>query len=468
MRVLRKNLPALGAILGLFAIAFAVGLYIVQNQRLRIPLLDEQPLRMNVALQTANAVTPGQGQTVQVAGVQVGRIASVKLEDGVAIVGIEIEREFDDLIRTDAHALLRPRTGLKDMYIQVFPRPGSTAPIAEEGFTIPVANTLTDVDLHEILGELGERTQNYIRLFAHGAGSGLKNNGNDLAEVFERFAPTMRDLALVNRAVAQERVQLKRLITSLASLNGKLAEKPEDLTQLVDAGAATFGAFASEDDDLRATVEELPSTLKQASSTLRELRPFARELRPATRELIPVFQALEEANRRVQPFAREAAPILRTRIRPFVRESRPLVRDLRPATRSLAASFPDLRRSGSVLNRFFNMLAFNQDGPEPAGKPTRDEGFLFWLAWLTHQTVYLQNVEDANGPLRPLFLTGTCGSLTSIALGEPALEFGLNLSPILATACGNPPTPSTNVEQALSTLPPVLRKAATRSAKEGR
>ena len=462
MRVLRKNIPAIGAILGLLVISLVVGLYIVQNQRLRIPLLDEEPVRMKVELQNANAVTPGQGQTVQVAGVQIGRISSVDLEEGLAIVGVEIEPDYADLIRTDAKALLRPRTGLKDMYIQIFPQPESTAPLAEEGFTIPVANTLTDVDLHEILGELDDRTQDYLRLFAHGAGTGLKDNGTELAEVFERFAPTMRDLARVNRAVAQERTQLRRLITSLASLNGKLAEKPEDLTQLVDAGAATFGAFASEDDDLRATVAELPSTLQQATRTLRDLQPFARELRPATRELIPVFEALEEANRRVPPFAREAAPILRERIRPFVRSARPLVRDLRPAARSLSASFPDVRRSGKVLNRFFNMLAFNPRGREGPAQPGREEGFLFWLGWLTHQTVYLQNVADANGPLRPVFLTGTCGTLTSIALGEPALEFGLNLSPILATACGNPPTPSVNVDQVLASLPPAARRAATR------
>ena len=462
MRVLRKNIPAIGAILGLLVISSVVALYIVQHQRLRIPLLDEQPVLMNVELENANAVTPGQGQTVQVAGVQIGRIGSVSLEDVVAVVGLEIDPDYDDLIRTDAKALLRPRTGLKDMYIQIFPQRGSDAPLAKEGFTIPVANTLTDVDLHEILAELGERTRDYVRLFAHGAGTGLKDNGTELAEVFERFAPTMRDLALVNGAVAKERRQLRRLITSLARLNGKLAEKPEDLTQLVDAGAATFGAFASEDDDLRATVAELPSTLKQATETLRELQPFARELRPAARELIPVFEALEEANRRVQPFAREAAPILRRQIRPFARAARPLVRDLRPAARSLSASFPDVRRGGKVLNRFFNMLAFNPGGAEPPEKTGREEGFLFWLGWLTHQTVYLQNVADANGPMRPLFLTGTCGTLTSIVLGEPALEFGLNLSPILATACGNPPTPSTNVEQALSLVPPAARAAAKR------
>src|SRR3712207_8130688 len=44
-------------------------------------------------------------------------------------------------------------------------------------------------------------------------------------------------------------------------------------------------------------------------------------------------------------FRSEAAPIVRDRIRPFVRESRPLVRDLRQPAQSLATSTPDLTRS---------------------------------------------------------------------------------------------------------------------------
>lgn len=463
-RNIKKHGGSVGAIIGLMVVALGVGFYIVQNQRLRLPLLEQAPMKMEVELPEANAVTPGQGQTVQVAGVNIGRISKVSLEEGRAIVGVDIEPEYDDLIKTDARALLRPRTALKDMYIQVMPG-SERAPLAEEGFRIPVSNTLTDVELHDILEELGPRTQEYIRLLFQGTGEGLDGNGDRLAEVFKRFEPTFRDLSRVNRAVAQERRALRRLITSLAELNGRLAEDPEDLTELVDTAAATFGAFASEDDDLRSTVTELAPTLRQARTTLRNLRPFARELGPSTRSLIPVFQELEEANRRVQPFAREAAPILRDRIRPFVRESRPLTADLRRAATSLSATFPEVTRAGRVFNRFLNMLSFNENGAQPPEQTGRDEGFLFWLGWLGHQSVYLNNIEDANGPLRPLFLTGTCGSLSSLVFGEPALEFGLNLSPVLATACGNPKTPSVDAGQ-LTQLFPQVAPLLPRAKKE--
>src|SRR5512135_3106852 len=105
---------------------------------------------MNAEFSTAQAVTPGQGQTVRVSGVQIGDIGSVSLKNGMAIVQMEIDQKYKHLIHTDATALLRPRTGLKDMFIEL--DPGSKkAPIAKPGFTIPVSNTLPDVNVDEIL-----------------------------------------------------------------------------------------------------------------------------------------------------------------------------------------------------------------------------------------------------------------------------------------------------------------------------
>ena len=71
---------------------------------------------------------------------------------------------------------------------------------------------------------------------------------------------------------------------------------------------------------------------------------------------------------------------MRDEIRPFVNDARPLVRDLRPAVEDLDGSAPDVALDVGILNRFFNMLAFNPDGREEPGSPTRQEGYLFHLA----------------------------------------------------------------------------------------
>ena len=55
--------------------------------------------------------------------------------------------------------------------------------------------------------------------------------------------------------------------------------------------------------------------------------------------------------------------------------------------------------------------------------------------------------------MRPIFLTGTCDTLTSLVTGQPQLEFAMGLSPLLATICGNPSTPS--ILPGLPSLPAV-------------
>ena len=97
----------------------------------------------------------------------------------------------------------------------------------------------------------------------------------------------------------------------------------------------------------------------------------------------------------VSPFAREATPIIRTKIRPFVRAAVPVVKDLAPAARGLARTFPELDRNTKVLNDFVNMLGHNENGREAPDKEGRDEGYLFHLGWLAHQTANLQSVDDA-------------------------------------------------------------------------
>src|SRR4029453_3142322 len=85
-RAIRNHLRDFIAILGLLVVALFATYIIVQNQRLRIPLLEAKPFELKAEMSTAQAVTPGQGQTVRVAGVRVGDISSVDYEDGHAVV----------------------------------------------------------------------------------------------------------------------------------------------------------------------------------------------------------------------------------------------------------------------------------------------------------------------------------------------------------------------------------------------
>jgi phospholipid/cholesterol/gamma-HCH transport system substrate-binding protein len=433
MTAIRKHASDFAAVLALFIVAMGVGAYILAHQRVRFPFIQEKPFQLNAAFSTAQAVTPGQGQTVRMAGVRIGDISKVKLDNGRAIVTMDLDPEYDNLVHTDASALLRPKTGLKDMFIELDPG-SSSEPLAKRGWTLPVKNTLPDINPDEVFSALDTDTRDYLKLLVNGAGKGLDKRGTDLQEVFTRFEPTYRDIATVTSQVAKRRANLRRLINSLQRLNTELASRDDDLAQLVSASATVFRAFASENNNISRAVRDFPSALRQTTSTLGKVQTFADILGPTADKLRPAVRALNRANHAIQPFAKEAAPILRTRIRPFVRAARPVVRDLKTPGKQLADATPDLTRSFTVLNHLFDLFSYNpggRQGPEVNG---REEGYLFWIAWVTHQTVDVFSTGDAHGSYRPVFLGGACGALAGQLARDPTGIFAnLNLGEILGS-----------------------------------
>jgi phospholipid/cholesterol/gamma-HCH transport system substrate-binding protein len=431
-----KHFKDFAAIVGLAVLAMGVAGYVLAHQRLRFPIIQKSPYKLKAEFSTAQAVTPGQGQTVRVSGVRIGDVSKVDLSEGRAIVTMDVDPDYKGIVHTDASALLRPKTGLKDMFIEL--NPGTkTAPVAKAGYTIPVKNTLPDINADEVYSALDSDTRDYLRLLVSGAGEGLHNRGNDLREVFRRFEPTHKDLALVNKYVALRHRNLRRLIHQLNVLNGALAQRGDDLAELVQTSSTTFHALASQDQNITRAVGDLPGTLQQTTQTFGKVKTLADVLGPAVTKLRPTVKALNSANKEITPFAKEAAPILRTQIRPFVRDARPVVRDLKPASKNLKTATPDLTRTFTVLNHLFNMVGFNPNGKEGPDNAKRDEGFLFWIAWLDHNGASLFSSSDANGPFRPVTLGAPCSTLKQTGDANPPL--GMILAPALADphVCGS-------------------------------
>jgi phospholipid/cholesterol/gamma-HCH transport system substrate-binding protein len=449
---IRKHLGDFVALLLLVVVAIGVGGYIMANQesRPRIPFIEDKPYEIKAEFSDAQAVIPGQGQSVRVAGVKVGLIGDVTLKNGQALVTLSIDRKFVKRLdlHSDTTALLRPRTGLKDMFIEL--EPGSRGQKLSEGDTIPVTNTAPDVDPDEFLSALDSDTRSYLKLLIDGAGKGLKGRGGDLREVYRRLGPTERSLKKVTGAIADRRVQMRRLIHNYGSLLDTLSHKDRQLVQLVDESNAVFQSFAAEENNVSESVRRLPGTLNTTADTLSKVQTFAPVLRSSLESLRPAFRQIDVANRQVLPFVREAEPITRTQIRPFVRVARPYVRNLRPAAVNLATATPDLTASFHQLNRFFNIGAFNPNGREPvtgneAQDRNRDEGYLFWLGWVAQNSNSLFSTSDATGPFRRALAGFSCTGIRETLASQPAAGGIIGLTNVLATPglCGGDATNET-------------------------
>jgi len=355
-----------------------------------LPILGEDRFELRAELETAQAVTPGQGQSVNMAGVKVGDLTAVELNDGVAVITMQIDNDYSDLIHPDASILMRPRTGLQDMTVEL--DPGIEGESVPEGTTIPLASTKPNVNVDQILASLDGDTQAYLRLLLAGGAEGLADGRDrELSAVLRRVEPTTRDIAKINGAVAERRDNLRRVITNFGRISKRLAANDVRVAEFVDSQNAVLGAFADQEQNLRATLRGLPGTLTETRRALNAGEVLSDELEPALRRLLPAATALDPALQALQPFFVATTPPIRDQIRPFTGEVKEVVKDVKKASGPLASSAKGLKGSFTELTSVLNGLAYDPPGAK--------EGYLFYLSWLNHNANSVMLTQDSGGPI---------------------------------------------------------------------
>jgi phospholipid/cholesterol/gamma-HCH transport system substrate-binding protein len=123
-------------------------------------------------------------------------------------------------------------------------------------------------------------------------------------------------------------------------------------------------------------------------------------------KLEPFAKALAPAQEQTRPFFVKTTPIIKNELRPFAREIEPAVSEIQPDIQELSEAFPKLTGTVTVLNEFFNELAYNP-GPNQAG-------FLFYLNWFNHNINSIFSTADANGPIGHGLLYIACPQLFTL------------------------------------------------------
>ena len=401
-RQLRRHAIELAAISFLVVCAVAVGTYVLAHQRVRFPWQHVYTIQADFS--SAAAVAPGQGQTVDVAGVKVGEIGKVTVHDGHARIALQIRRDKLPAVYANARALLRPKTGLQDMSVDLDPGTPSARKLSG-GDVLPVAQTLPDVHMDEILSALDSDTRAWLQTMLQAGGRGLDGRADELRALFKAGAPTLRETRRLTDAINGRRRELARLVHNLRILQQAGAGQDDDIRSIVSAGAKTFSALARHDAALRASLDRLPGTLEAARGALAASRPFARTATPTLRALEPAVADLRGVLPKLDQLLRDARPAA-ARIRGLVHEAVPVAADLRPALKNLNAVTPHLSQAFTVLNYVVNELGYNSPGPE--------EGYLFWAAWFFHNADSILSIEDAQGATWRGGLILSCSTLSSL------------------------------------------------------
>ena len=140
-----RRTPGFGRDVLTIVVTVAVGLgvtgYLLVAQRADWPWADDYTFHARFA--EAPAISPGNGQEVRIAGVPVGEITDASVsDDGEADLTMVLEPEYT--VYQDARLVLRPKSPLNEMYVELDPGTEKAGEL-EEGETLPSSSTAATI-----------------------------------------------------------------------------------------------------------------------------------------------------------------------------------------------------------------------------------------------------------------------------------------------------------------------------------
>ena len=419
-------------------IALAIALYFGFTKH--IPF--KHGYRLNAVFSTA--VNIKSKSPVRIAGVNVGKVTSIKREGDAGLVSMEIESRGLP-IHADATAKIRPRIFLEGNWF-VDLQPGSpSAPTLHSGSTLPITQTADPVQLDQVLDALNSDTRANLQNFLIGYGDGLtrKPNAEEDAEqdpivrgvngaqavnkAYQRGPASLRGGAVDTQAVTgTEQHDLSKLVASIGKVSAALNVHEQQLGELIENFNTFFAEFAAQSGPLRATVAELPSSLRSIDRGLASLDASFPPTRAFAHDILPGVRATPAA---------VAASI------PWIEQVRASLgpRELGGVAKGLVQATPSLARLTSEQTPFYAQTElFNkcltkvmipagntrlQDGPNTSGVENYKE---FWYG-LVGLAGIGQNF-DGNGTFTHFLLGGGGPTIRSAQTGVQGKQIkGLRL-----------------------------------------
>jgi phospholipid/cholesterol/gamma-HCH transport system substrate-binding protein len=216
-----------------------------------------------ISAEFSDAAGVSAGAPVRVAGVQVGKVASVKADrkNGRVILRLSINDGVKLGPNTRAEVALASLLGAK--YVKLSGK--VTTPYLRAGAVIPNDRTTTPYDVFQIT-ELGtkriEETDN----------EKLNALINQLAAVTDGREASIRELiegvARLSSVVAARDAELFSLVTRANTISGTLAEKDQTLAALLDQSDGLLRVLAARRDQLARGVREASSAFGQLAGVV--------------------------------------------------------------------------------------------------------------------------------------------------------------------------------------------------------
>ena len=220
---------------------------------------------------------------VRIAGVRVGKVNSIELEDGEVKVGFKVKT--DSTFGEDTLAAIRVKTLLGAMYVSLEPDgPGQL----EEGTTIPVERTSSPYDVVDAFEGFAETA---AEIDTDQLAESLTTLADLSRNTPEEFRSALSGVSALSKTVASRDAEITSLLQNLDRVSTVLNARDDDIVALMRDSDVLFRALVARRD----AVHRLLVSTSTLSSELTKLVTQTRaDLKPALRHLENVVAVLNK------------------------------------------------------------------------------------------------------------------------------------------------------------------------------
>ncbi len=344
-----------------------------------------------VHLQLKDAGNLAQQADVRISGVTVGRVTKLRgvPETGMTDAEIELEPAFSPR-PSDTRAILRQKSLLGEVYVELTPGTRQARPIPEGG-KLGVAQVSEAVRLDQILSTFDPATRRAFADWQADQGATLTDSGQALSEALAALPPFTEQTGKLVANLADQQAAVQGFVRRSGEVFAALAKNPGQLRSTIRSSQRAFEATAASREELAATVKGLAPFLRSAQATSKRIETFSATASPVLDDLVPSARALGPLLRDVPAFAdatkttlaaapalaraaKTGVPALNTvldgtvpvlqRLRPYLGEFAPVLKYAGDYRAELAATLGNLTAttqstlpSGSVQRHLLRVVA---------------------------------------------------------------------------------------------------------------
>ncbi|MCF6379086.1 MCE family protein [Nocardioides KLBMP 9356] len=240
------------------------------------------------------------GDEVRIAGVRVGKVDDIALDDGQVNVTFKVDESAD--FGSETRAAIKVKTILGAMFLAL--EPAGSGQLKEDG-TIPASRTSSPFDVVEAFEGLASTSE---KIDTDQLAESLTTLADLTRNTPEEFRGALSGLSRLSANIAEKDEQLNTLLVNLERVSTVLDERDDDIIKLMEDSDVLFRALVARRDAVHQLLVSTTRLSKELSALIADSRE---DLAPALAHLENVVAVLNKNEDNLDSSLRLMAPFYR-------------------------------------------------------------------------------------------------------------------------------------------------------------